>query len=90
MTPTPETFFHIRDVADALDVSTRTVRRWIDRRLLRVHRFGRLVRVSNNNLKSFLAKRDAEYEARTTLANDTRKRLVSATRGEVRENSSGR
>jgi excisionase family DNA binding protein len=57
MTPMPEAFFQIRDVADALDVSTRSVRRWIDARLLKVHRFGRSVRISDSSLKAFLAKR---------------------------------
>ena len=50
------TKFHtIEAVAEALDVSTRTVRRWIDRRKLIEHRFGRAVRISDADLRAFIA-----------------------------------
>jgi excisionase family DNA binding protein len=49
------TFFTIADVAERLNVCERTVRRWIDFGLLRVHRFGRTVRISEADLAAFLA-----------------------------------
>ena len=48
-------FFTIGDVALQLNVSPRTVHRWIANRLLVVHRIGRSVRVSEADLKTFLA-----------------------------------
>jgi excisionase family DNA binding protein len=48
-------FLTIGDVADCLNVTTRTVRRWIDSGLLRVHRIGRTVRISEADLAAFLA-----------------------------------
>jgi excisionase family DNA binding protein len=39
-----------------LGVSTRTVRRWIARGELAVHRFGTSVRVSDDDLRAFLAR----------------------------------
>ncbi len=53
-------FLTIAEVAERLSVSTRTVRRWITAGTLQVHRFGRLVRVSETDLVAFLAlNRDA-------------------------------
>lgn len=48
-------FFTVEQVAERLDVSPRTVRRRIAAGILRVHRFGRLVRVSETDLLAFLA-----------------------------------
>jgi excisionase family DNA binding protein len=48
-------FYSIDQVADALDVKQRTVRRWIKARKLIAHRFGRLVRVARGDLLAFLA-----------------------------------
>ena len=48
-------FLSIGDVAEGLKVTTRTVRRWIALGLLRVHRFGRTVRISEADLATFLA-----------------------------------
>ena len=48
-------FYKIEDVADLLDVSTRTVRRWIDAGPLKVHRFGRSVRIAEADLRGFVA-----------------------------------
>ena len=48
------TFYTIEDVAECLEVSKRTVRRWIDSRLLVAHQFGRLRRVSDADLAAFL------------------------------------
>jgi len=39
-------FFTIVDVANFLDVSTRTVRRWIRRKLLVAHHINGVVRIS--------------------------------------------
>jgi excisionase family DNA binding protein len=48
-------FFTIGDVAHQLDVSARTVHRWVADRKLVVHRIARSVRVSEADLKAFLA-----------------------------------
>jgi len=46
----------IIDIALRLQVSTKTVRRWIDAGALPVHRLGRLLRVSEQDLAVFLAR----------------------------------
>ena len=46
----------VADISDLLRVSTKTVHRWIERGDLRVHRLGRSVRVSQDDLDAFLAK----------------------------------
>jgi len=48
-------FFSVAETAERLGVSTRTVRRWIEDDRLVVHRFGRAVRVSERDLRMFLA-----------------------------------
>jgi excisionase family DNA binding protein len=48
-------FFTIGQVADLLEVSTRTVRRWTDAGLLVTHRFGGVVRIAEHDLRLFLA-----------------------------------
>jgi excisionase family DNA binding protein len=48
-------FFTIAGVAVHLDVAPRTVHRWVAERKLVVHRIGRSVRVSEADLKAFLA-----------------------------------
>jgi len=54
-------FYTVGEIAHQLNVSSRTVRRWFANRQLAVHRFGRSVRVSEADLKAFLAvNRDAE------------------------------
>lgn len=50
-------FFTIGDVALQLNVSVRTVHRWIADRQLVAHRIGRSVRISKADLKTFLAVR---------------------------------
>ena len=50
----PQRLFKVGEVADQADVCIRTVYRWIDRGELKVHRFGRTVRVSEEDLASFL------------------------------------
>lgn len=47
----------IIDVAERLQVSTRTVRRWIDQGELRIHRLGRQLRVTEDDLALFLNQR---------------------------------
>ena len=48
-------FFTIHEVAECLNVSTRTVRRWIERGELVAHRFGATVRIAEPDLRGFLA-----------------------------------
>jgi excisionase family DNA binding protein len=50
-------FFTISDVADFLDVSQRSVRRWIKSGDLPVHHFGAAVRISEIDLRAFVAAR---------------------------------
>ena len=50
-------FHTIRQIADALVVSTRTVRRLIDQKLLIAHRLNGLVRISAADFAAFLAAR---------------------------------
>lgn len=47
-------FFTITQVAELAEVSTRTVRRWIDSKLLVAHRFGGVVRIADHDLRTFL------------------------------------
>ena len=50
-------FLSIGGVAECLDVSMRTVRRWIKAGSLPVHRVGGLVRISEADFAAFLALR---------------------------------
>ena len=52
-TDIPE-FFTIGQTAELLEVSTRTVRRWIDAGLLVAHRVGGVVRIAAHDLRAFL------------------------------------
>jgi excisionase family DNA binding protein len=45
----------IKAVAEAVDVSSRTVRRWIENGDLAVHRVESVVRVAEDDLRAFLA-----------------------------------
>ena len=47
----------VASVAKRLQVSTKTVRRWIETGVLRVHRLGRCVRISETDLQEFLDQR---------------------------------
>jgi excisionase family DNA binding protein len=49
-------FFTIPEVAECLNVSTRTVRRWIKRGELIAHRPGGVVRIAESDLGAFLAR----------------------------------
>jgi excisionase family DNA binding protein len=48
-------YYAITAVAEALDVSARTVRRWIANGDLIAHRVDRVVRVADTDLRTFLA-----------------------------------
>ena len=50
-------FFTIAEIAESLDVSTRTVRRWIKSRALPAHHLGGIVRISEADFVTFLAVR---------------------------------
>jgi excisionase family DNA binding protein len=50
-------FVTVRAVAEQLDISSRTVHRWIKNNELAVHRVGRSVRISEVDLKHYLAAR---------------------------------
>jgi excisionase family DNA binding protein len=51
----PNLFFTIAEVAEHLNVATRTVRRWIGSGDLVAHRFGGVVRIAEGDLRVFLA-----------------------------------
>jgi excisionase family DNA binding protein len=51
----PMKFYTMQDIARMLDVSLRSVRRYIERGELIVHRFGGAIRISDADLKAFLA-----------------------------------
>ena len=47
----------VNEVAELLQVSSKTVRRWIERQELRTHRLGRQLRVAEEDLATFLGRR---------------------------------
>jgi excisionase family DNA binding protein len=51
-----ERFFTVQEVAEAMGVSDRTVRRWIADENLVAHRFGRTVRIAESELKAFIGR----------------------------------
>lgn len=51
----PTIFYTIEQIAKFVEVSTRTVRRWIQDRLLVAHRINGLVRISEADFQAFLA-----------------------------------
>jgi len=51
----PAKFYTIKQIADFVEVSTRTVRRWIENKLLIAHRMNGLVRISDADFQAFLA-----------------------------------
>jgi len=55
LTSLPPKFYTIAQIADFVDVSTRTVRRWIERKLLVAHTISGLVRISDTDFQAFLA-----------------------------------
>jgi excisionase family DNA binding protein len=48
-------FYTVAQVAGALGVSTRSVRRWIKQKKLVAHHFGAAVRIAETDLKAFIA-----------------------------------
>ena len=50
-------FYTVAQIAELLDVSQRSVRRWVDRGELVAHRFGRNLRVSGGDFDTFLIRR---------------------------------
>ena len=48
-------FYTIEQIAECVDSSTRTVRRWIEKKLLVAHRINGLVRISEADFQAFLA-----------------------------------
>jgi excisionase family DNA binding protein len=51
----PMKFYTIEQIANFIEVSTRTVRRWIQEGLLVAHRINGLVRISEADFQAFLA-----------------------------------
>jgi excisionase family DNA binding protein len=51
----PPKFYTIGQIAECVDVSTRTIRRWIEKRLLVAHRINGLVRIAEEDFRAFLA-----------------------------------
>lgn len=50
-------FWSVGELAARWNVSSKTVRRWIDDKKLHSHRFGRQIRVSDEDADSFVASR---------------------------------
>ena len=48
-------FYTVDQIADALGVSTRSVRRWIKQEKLVAHHFGGAVRIAETDLNAFIA-----------------------------------
>jgi excisionase family DNA binding protein len=48
-------FYTIDQIADGVEASTRSVRRWIEEGLLVAHRINGLVRISEADFEAFLA-----------------------------------
>jgi excisionase family DNA binding protein len=55
--PRTPRFFTVVDVAEILSLSPRSVRRLIDDKQLPVHKFGRAVRIAEDDLRTFIASR---------------------------------
>jgi excisionase family DNA binding protein len=47
-------FYTVKQVAEILVVSERTIRRWITQRKLVAHPFGRAVRIAESDFKAFI------------------------------------
>ena len=50
----PPRLLSVAAVAGRLQVSTKTVRRWVEAGKLRIHRLGRCVRISEADLQEFI------------------------------------
>jgi excisionase family DNA binding protein len=51
----PMKFYTIEQIAECVDASTRSVRRWIAQGLLIAHRINGLIRISEADFQAFLA-----------------------------------
>ncbi len=49
--------YSVTETAKLLKVSPRTVRRWIEKGYLKVHRFGRQIRITDSDLVTFIRQR---------------------------------
>ena len=49
--------YSIKEIGPQVGVSSKTIRRWIERGELHVHRLGRRLRISEDDLLTFLSKR---------------------------------
>ena len=54
--PADEKFYTVEQVAEDLNVSPRSVRRWIRSKALVAHRFGASVRIAESERKAFIAR----------------------------------
>lgn len=57
-----EKFLTIKDVAEKLGVSTRTVQRWQDERLISFVKIGKVVRISEEHLDNWLEKKTVKAQ----------------------------
>ena len=48
--------YSIKEIGPQVGVSSKTIRRWIERGELHVHRLGRQLRISEDDLLAFLSK----------------------------------
>ncbi len=48
--------YSIKEIGPQVGVSSKTIRRWIERGELHVHRLGRRLRISEDDLLAFLSK----------------------------------
>jgi excisionase family DNA binding protein len=55
-------FFKIAEVAEIVEVTTRTVRRWLKSGDLVAHRFGGAVRIFEDDLRNFLNRHREDEE----------------------------
>jgi len=46
----------VKQAADIVGISTKTIRRWIDAKKLPFHRLGRQIRIAEDDLLAFLGK----------------------------------
>ncbi len=54
--PADEKFYTVEQVAEDLNVSPRTVRRWIQSKAIVAHRFGASVRIAESERRAFIAR----------------------------------
>jgi len=52
----PTKFYTIEQIADCVEASTRSVRRWIDEGLLIAHKINGLVRISEADFQAFFGR----------------------------------